>query len=85
MVTVFDSPIICFPIINSTSETYLVGEIIGVKDNFDGIRFADECLRLLRLATKLTRFPSIRYVGFGVAVHNLKMEHEEKATADYIR
>lgn len=51
----------------------LVGEIIGVKDNFDGIRFADECLRLLRLATKLTRFPSIRYVGFGVAVHNLQI------------
>lgn len=52
--------------------TYLIGEIIGVKDDFDGTCFADECLRLFGLAAKLARLTAVRHVGFGIAVHNLQ-------------
>lgn len=54
------------------SSTHLVGKIVGVKNYFNVARFANKCLRLLRLTTEHSRLAAIRDICFGVAVYDLQ-------------
>lgn len=54
--------------------TYLICEIIGVKNYFNVARFANKGLRLFGFTTEWARLSAIRDICFGVAVDNLKAE-----------
>lgn len=50
---------------------YLIRVIFGKKYDFYVARFANECLWLLCFAAKHSRLSTIRYISFGIAIHNL--------------
>ena len=67
----------CFAFVVFMLLTYLICEIIGVKNYFNVACFANKRLRLLRFTTEWTRLSAIRNICFGVAVDNLQKNQYE--------
>jgi hypothetical protein len=57
--------------LNPNCLPYLICKIVCVENHFHITSFTNKCLWLFSFATKLTRLPSIRHIGFSIAVDNL--------------